>query len=279
MKKILFLFLSFIVNAQITPGKIDQSNLQKIKSIDENFIEKINYAEIALNSNNGIIKSNSKLLTFDLNNDISTLNISDAKKEKLKNLVCVSCYQEELEKQINSQKQFLTEKKQSDDKKTSDYHNTFMYKNLCNLNFDDTKKVANKIGDLTKTKILRITEPKYINALSIEMAPLTMSEEDYNKYLKSELKCEECFDIYFMYYMVGENKDLEIKGVKTYKLYEINAKFLQIFPIWQNFFRSDISLDNYKDINYQEFRFKKELKAKISGTSYGIWKLTMFSCD
>lgn len=103
--------MSIIVNAQITPGKIDQNNLQKIKSIDENFIEKINYAEIALNSNSGIIKSNTKLLTFDLNNDISTLNISDAKKEKLKNLVCVSCYSDALNEQISLRNKYLFNEK------------------------------------------------------------------------------------------------------------------------------------------------------------------------
>lgn len=41
----------------------------------------------------------------------------------------------------------------------------------------------------------------------------------------------------------GESKALEIKGVKHYRLIELESKYLTVFPIWQNYFKATASLE------------------------------------
>lgn len=54
----------------------------------------------------------------------------------------------------------------------------------------------------------------------------------------------------------GENKALEIPGVKQYRLIEVESKYLTIFPIWQTYFKSTATLektvDDYKSQRLNE---------------------------
>lgn len=54
----------------------------------------------------------------------------------------------------------------------------------------------------------------------------------------------------------GQNKALEIPGVKQYRLIEVESKYLTIFPIWQSYFKATATLektvDDYKSQRLNE---------------------------
>jgi diacylglycerol kinase family enzyme len=71
-----------------------------------------------------------------------------------------------------------------------------------------------------------------------------------NYYVVSYGSGEKTFDIVFNVYYEGQNKALEIPGVKTYKFYEVWGSYLDLFPTWKKVFRHDVDLektiDDYK---------------------------------
>lgn len=83
-----------------------------------------------------------------------------------------------------------------------------------------------------------------LNKLKVVFAP--QDETDTNGYLSF------LFNIDFE----GENKALEIPGVKQYRLIEVESKYLTIFPIWQTYFKPTANLektvDDYKSQRLNE---------------------------
>ena len=150
---------------------------------------------------------------------------------------------------------------------------------LCNLNFDEAKAIANDIGLMTNSRVMDIADREQFNKTLFEIVPNAFSDSDYAKYKNGEINCEGCFKVHFSYIMKGENKDLEIKGVKTYKFDEYTAKFLNVLPFWQKYFRPDVNQENYNTFDNREFRINHQLYAMLYDKRNGIWNLKMFRCQ
>ena len=85
----------------------------------------------------------------------------------------------------------------------------------------------------------------------VRFVPEEMTNAQYDKLDKDDQSL--FLTVKFNYSNVGENKNLEIKGIKTYKFKEFTGKYLQLFPIWQKYFRQDADANNtMKDSKLQK---------------------------
>ena len=151
---------------------------------------------------------------------------------------------------------------------------------LCNLNFEQSKEIADEIGVITDSRIKDIADREQYRAVLFEMVPNSFSEEDYKKYKNGDLQCDGCFKVIFSYIMKGQNKDLEIKGIKTYSFSEYTSKFLNVLPFWQKYFRPDVNQDNYTDVNNREYRgANKQLAAMLYDQHNGRWQIKKTRCN
>lgn len=71
------------------------------------------------------------------------------------------------------------------------------------------------------------------------------SREKY--YQENGIYCDLCQRIEFNWRNVGEDRDLGIKGVKTYYLYQMSGKFLNLGSWWQKHFAPDKTLEQIRD--------------------------------
>lgn len=104
-------------------------------------------------------------------------------------------------------------------------------------------KIASDIAGLQtkKLRLLRVQEFTDDYLLMIRFVPEEMTNEQYDKldqYAQSNF-----LTVTFRIDYIGENKELERKGVKTYKFKQIKGTYLQIFPVWKKYYRFDAELE------------------------------------
>lgn len=89
-----------------------------------------------------------------------------------------------------------------------------------------------------------------------------------NYYIVNYAAGDKTFKIIYNVYHKGENKALEIPGVKTYKFYEVWGSYLDLFPTWQKVFRPDANLEKtVDDYNSQELINRGEnINFKLKGS-------------
>lgn len=147
-------------------------------------------------------------------------------------------------KQGDDQRAALQKEKTSKDSIAKRSNSNYDYIKSLN-NISDVKaadKIAMDFAGL-QTKKLRLLRSKDFLATSlyiVRFVPEEMTNEQYEA-LDNTAK-DNCFTVRFTYMNKGENKDLEIKGVKTYRLSQASGSFLQIFPIWKAYFKFDADL-------------------------------------
>jgi hypothetical protein len=86
---------------------------------------------------------------------------------------------------------------------------------------------------------------------------------------------ENTLKVVFTVFYKGENKALEIAGVKTYRFYEASGSYLDLFPIWKKVFRPDVNLEKtVSDFNSQELINRAaNINFKLKGED-DQWRIT-----
>jgi hypothetical protein len=62
--------------------------------------------------------------------------------------------------------------------------------------------------------------------------------------LKGNIDCKECMNVSFYIYYKGENKALEIPGVKALKFNDVWGRYLDLFPVWKNVFKPEADIES-----------------------------------
>ena len=74
--------------------------------------------------------------------------------------------------------------------------------------------------------------------------------------------------------IIGENKDLEIKGTTQYIIKFTQGKFLDLFPFWKKFINPTATEDDIIKVGYQTYNIgEQHLMFKKVGES--IWTISM----
>jgi hypothetical protein len=137
------------------------------------------------------------------------------------------------------------------------------------LDIDQVKSFSNDIAKNSKTKweLLNVFENEqkgYCIVSYIDGSmPTSYKEEVRNK----KTSCEKCLEVNFLLFFEGENKDLDIKGIKQYRFRNVSGKYLDLFPTWKNTFRPDADMEKTVD-DYSS----KELVQKAIGIRYKLEK-------
>lgn len=95
-----------------------------------------------------------------------------------------------------------------------------------------------------------------------------------NYYIVNYAAGEKTLKVIYNIYFSGENKALEIPGVKTYKFYQVSGSYLDLFPTWKKVFRPDADLEaTVDDLKSQELLNKAEnINFKLKGSD-DQWQL------
>jgi len=139
----------------------------------------------------------------------------------------------------------------------------FTPKELNKLTQDQANSFANEIAINGKTKWEFVQAKESTNG-------------DY--YVSSYSSGEKTLKVIFNVYLEGENKALEIPGIKTYKFYEVWGSYLDLFPTWKKVFKPDAELEKtVDDFNSQELINRPEhINFKLKGTD-DQWQITNWS--
>jgi hypothetical protein len=122
---------------------------------------------------------------------------------------------------------------------------------LQSTNFDDAIKIANDINGMAKNKyhLYKYHEFENERILKFVFAPEGVTDEQLN----ASNDYSNCLTLQFKIRFEGENKDLEIVGVKKYVFDKMNGKYLDLFPVWKNWFKKESDIENtLKDIESRE---------------------------
>jgi hypothetical protein len=97
-------------------------------------------------------------------------------------------------------------------------------------------------------------------------------------YVASYGSGEKTLEIVFNVYYEGQNKALEIPGIKTYRFYEVWGSYLDLFPTWKKVFRPDVELEKtIDDFSSQELiNRSSEIHFKLKGSD-NEWHISNWS--
>ena len=169
-------------------------------------------------------------------------------------------------------KELEAKKQKADQDSIFNYSNT-NYDYLTSLKKIPDEATARKIADelaATLPNKVRVVETKDVNGYFILVfGAADMTDEQY-KLLDQDTK-DSMFRIRFSYWNDGENKDLEIKGVKRFYLAKIDGKYLQLFPIWKTYIMHNAELEKCQ----RDFNQFKDLSKKLAFNFYkeGNWTI------
>lgn len=169
-------------------------------------------------------------------------------------------------------KELEAKKQKADQDSIFNYSNT-NYEYLTSLKKIPDEATARKIADelaATLPNKVRVVETKDVNGYFILVfGAADMTDEQY-KLLDQDTK-DSMFRIRFSYWNDGENKDLEIKGVKRFYLAKIDGKYLQLFPIWKTYIMHNAELEKCQ----RDFNQFKDLSKKLAFNFYkeGNWTI------
>jgi hypothetical protein len=105
-------------------------------------------------------------------------------------------------------------------------------------------KIAQNIAS-AQTKSVRLLNAKEFtedHVYAVRFVPTEMTNEQYDKldqYAQSKF-----LTVIFSINYIGENENLEQKGVKTYKFKQLKGTYLQIFPVWKKYYHPDADLES-----------------------------------
>ena len=109
---------------------------------------------------------------------------------------------------------------------------------LRELDKEGAKKFSDSIANTSKTKykFLQVSNNTMLKSHYI-LRYIPADTKDKEKYI--DRRCEQCINVIFVKYFKGANPSLEIKGEEFYFFDKIEAKFLDLFPIWKLVFKPD----------------------------------------
>ncbi len=119
------------------------------------------------------------------------------------------------------------------------------------------------------------TTAELIKATNSDFKLVSDNNIDWRRYQKyTNSKNEDFFIVYFIN-MEGENKDLEIKGIKKWNIESYASKYTLIFDLYKRFYNKNADLEKIQKIGL-------DLKAttnsaKIRKTSQeGLWEIKLW---
>jgi hypothetical protein len=118
------------------------------------------------------------------------------------------------------------------------------------------KKIANEAECLNIANDLALLQTKKLRLLKvkdlpdqkyyiIKYVPEEMTDAQYQTLTGDEK--EALFTVRFSYWNEGENADLEIKGIKTYRFNQVTGSYLQLFSIWKKYCKYDANLEETQE--------------------------------
>jgi negative regulator of replication initiation len=132
------------------------------------------------------------------------------------------------------------------------------YAYLTSLNKIATDKEAIKIAEeiaslqTKKVRLLRSQEFTEERQLLVRFVPEEMTNEQYDAL--DQYEQSDFLTVTFRIDYVGENKDLERQGVKTYKFKQLKGTYLQIFPVWKKYYHPEAEIEpTLTDSKIQKF--------------------------
>jgi hypothetical protein len=104
-------------------------------------------------------------------------------------------------------------------------------------------KIAQEIASLQpkSVRLLRSQEFSEERVLMVRFVPSELTNEQYDKL--DQYAQAEFLTVTFAIDYVGENKDLERQGVKTYRFKHLKGTYLQIFPVWKKYYHPEAELE------------------------------------
>lgn len=143
---------------------------------------------------------------------------------------------------------------------------------LNSTNFDNSLKIADNMKSMAKGNYHLYKYHEFEKEMVLKI--VYASEGVTNEQLKQATDYNNCFVVEFKVFYEGRNLDLEKQGIKKYKLSKVSAKYLDIFPIWKNWFVPNAEEEKtLKDSNSQEmFDYDKNIKFYISKRD-DVWTL------
>lgn len=101
-----------------------------------------------------------------------------------------------------------------------------------------------------------------------------IGQKEYIKYIDDNNPESAIYIIYYTF-MDGENKDLEIKGLKKWNIDSIASKYLLVFELYKNYFNSDADKEKIQKMGMEYNRTQHD--ASLRKTSQeGIWEIKLF---
>lgn len=237
MKKLTMVLMFLLsINAYSQHFRLNEDAKKKLIKIDKELFNKVMFTERFLDE-----KSDPQLKVIE--HYLST-NLNEKQVDAFNELVCLDCYREEWGA-------VQAKSKESDDVRNGKYDNTHGVDYLKSLNKMDSLQVRNftdEVNSLTNHSFKfykDVENSKYSNSRVVYYYPGTYTLEEFDKkYGESGLyRCEECLKFTFSYYYDGANPDLRIKGEKKYRLKEMTAEYLYLFPFWQKYITPDLSAE------------------------------------
>lgn len=124
---------------------------------------------------------------------------------------------------------------------------------LKSTDFDTCLKLADqmKLSAKNSYHLYKYKEFEKEGILKIVYAPEGITDEQLN----ISHDYSNCLVIEFKIYYEGNNESLEKKGNKKYSFERLEAKYLDVFPTWQKWFKPDADAEKtLQDSNSRELR-------------------------
>lgn len=138
---------------------------------------------------------------------------------------------------------------------------------------DQAEKLAKDIASYSKNK-MRLYKQKDFSDRGIYVFKFVPADLTDDQVSEMDNIDKEFIQVRFLYFNVGENKDLEIKGKKTFKLSEVQTKYLNLFPYWQKYFKPEANLERTIEDHKSQRLAQNGIEAYISKRD-DIWTLRM----
>jgi hypothetical protein len=124
-------------------------------------------------------------------------------------------------------------------------------------------EIGNEIITATPTKFRLFTVKESQNAgiLRLRFIPTELTDMDMQKGNFTEKQRSDFITIDFSFYNASEDPTVSRPNVITYKLNQITANYLDLFPIWKKYFKADADFE--KTITDFKMQHLKEADKKI----------------
>ncbi|HUH25244.1 MAG TPA: hypothetical protein VLY87_01330 [Flavobacterium sp.] len=149
-----------------------------------------------------------------------------------------------------------------------------------NLDENGAIEVAKEIADLSRGNFEVALQKETKKGYNVTMVRKGI---DYNKIAdKLDEYPNDFFIVSFEKYFEGQNKALEIEGVKKYRFHRVVFNYLDLFPYWQKYFSTEATPEKtIEDFKLRESRYKNNevhwlYKFKEVSNGSKRWELNKF---